>query len=73
MDRFTVSETSQKPNLSGLSYSRRDSGYNHRRHHSTKLPIHADARSLPFAAEFFDAIVCIDSFLYYGTDDLYLS
>jgi SAM-dependent methyltransferase len=36
-------------------------------------PIHADARSLPFAAEFFDAIVSIDSFVYYGTDDLYLS
>jgi SAM-dependent methyltransferase len=37
------------------------------------FPIHADARSLPFAAEFFDAIVSIDSFIYYGTDDLYLS
>jgi SAM-dependent methyltransferase len=37
------------------------------------FPIHADARALPFAAEFFDAIVCIDSFPYYGTDDLYLS
>ena len=37
------------------------------------FPIHADARSLPFAAEFFDAIVCIDSFPYYGTDDLYLN
>lgn len=37
------------------------------------FPIHADARLLPFAAEFFDAIVCIDSFIYYGTDDLYLS
>ena len=37
------------------------------------FPIHADARSLPFAAEFFDAIVCIDSFFYYGTDDLYLN
>jgi len=37
------------------------------------FPIHADARSLPFAAEFFDAIVCIDSFSYYGTDDLYLN
>ncbi len=34
--------------------------------------IRADARSLPFAAEFFDAIVSIDSFYYYGTDDLYL-
>jgi SAM-dependent methyltransferase len=37
------------------------------------FPIHADARSLPYAAEFFDAIVSIDSFMYYGTDDLYLS
>ena len=37
------------------------------------FPIHADARSLPFAAEFFDAIVSIDSFNCYGTDDLYLS
>ena len=37
------------------------------------FPIHADARSLPFAADFFDAIVCIDSFPYFGTDDLYLN
>ncbi|MGI9076938.1 MAG: SAM-dependent methyltransferase [Gemmatimonadaceae bacterium] len=37
------------------------------------FPIHADARALPFAAEFFDAIVSIDSFPYYGTDDLYLN
>jgi SAM-dependent methyltransferase len=36
------------------------------------FPIHADARSLPFAAEFFDAIVAIDSFYYYGTDELFL-
>src|SRR5256886_4525869 len=37
------------------------------------FPIHADARSLPFAPNFFDAIVCIDSYPYYGTDDLYLN
>jgi cyclopropane fatty-acyl-phospholipid synthase-like methyltransferase len=37
------------------------------------FPIHADARSLPFAADFFDAIVSIDSFPYYGTDDLYMN
>ena len=37
------------------------------------FPIHADARSLPFAAEFFDAIVAIDTFPYYGTDDMYLN
>src|SRR5262245_22460570 len=34
------------------------------------FPFHADARSLPFAADFFDAILCIDSFYYFGTDDL---
>jgi SAM-dependent methyltransferase len=37
------------------------------------FPLHADARALPFAAEFFDAIVCIDSFYYFATDDLYLN
>src|SRR5262245_24076684 len=37
------------------------------------FPIHANARSLPFAGEFFDAITCIDSFIYFGTDDLYLN
>jgi cyclopropane fatty-acyl-phospholipid synthase-like methyltransferase len=37
------------------------------------FPLHADARALPFAEEFFDAIVSIDSFVYYGTDDLYLN
>lgn len=37
------------------------------------FPLHADARSLPFAPEFFDAIVCIDCINYFGTDDLYLN
>lgn len=37
------------------------------------FPIHADARELPFAAGFFDAIVSIDSYFYYGTDDMYLN
>jgi SAM-dependent methyltransferase len=37
------------------------------------FPIHADARSLPFPDEFFDAVVSIDSFFYYGTDDLYMN
>jgi ubiquinone/menaquinone biosynthesis C-methylase UbiE len=36
-------------------------------------PIHADARQLPFATEFFDAIVSIDAFPYFGTDDHYLN
>jgi len=37
------------------------------------FPLHSDARSLPFAGEFFDAIVCVDSYPYFGTDDLYLN
>lgn len=37
------------------------------------FPLHADARSLPFAGEFFDAIVCVDAYPYFGTDDLYLN
>jgi len=37
------------------------------------FPIHADARSLPFAEDFFDAIVCVGCYYYYfGTDDHYL-
>jgi cyclopropane fatty-acyl-phospholipid synthase-like methyltransferase len=36
------------------------------------IPIHADARALPFAAESFDAIISIDAYMYFGTDDLYL-
>jgi SAM-dependent methyltransferase len=36
-------------------------------------PIHAEAHSLPYAEEFFDAIVSMDSYQYYGTDDLYLN
>ncbi len=37
------------------------------------FPLHVDARSLPFAPEFFDAIVGIDCLNYFGTDDLYLN
>ena len=37
------------------------------------FPIHAEAHSLPYAEEFFDAIVSLDSYHYYGTDDLYLT
>ena len=35
-------------------------------------PLRCDARHLPFARDFFDAVVSIDSFVYYGTDDLFL-
>jgi cyclopropane fatty-acyl-phospholipid synthase-like methyltransferase len=44
----------------------RDAGVAHAVH-----PVHADARALPFEAEFFDAVISIDSYQYYGTDDLY--
>lgn len=37
------------------------------------FPLHADARGLPFAAEFFDAITALDCYSYFGTDDLYLN
>ncbi len=37
------------------------------------FPIHADARALPFAADFFDAVVSIDSFIYYGSEPAYLN
>ncbi|MGE5558198.1 MAG: SAM-dependent methyltransferase [Bacillota bacterium] len=36
------------------------------------FPIHADARALPFADEFFDAAVSINTFQFFGTDDTYL-
>ncbi len=36
------------------------------------FPVHAEAHDLPYAEEFFDAIVSLDSYQYYGTDDLYL-
>lgn len=37
------------------------------------FPVRADARALPFPHAFFDAIVAFDSYLYYGTDDRFLS
>ena len=37
------------------------------------FPLQANARELPFAEGFFDAVVSIDSFMFYGTDDLYLN
>ncbi len=35
-------------------------------------PLRAEAHDLPFADGYFDAIVSIDAFHYFGTDDLYL-
>jgi cyclopropane fatty-acyl-phospholipid synthase-like methyltransferase len=36
------------------------------------FPISAEAHALPFAEGFFDAIVSVDAYHYFGTDDLYL-
>jgi len=33
------------------------------------VPITADARKLPFAKGFFDVILCVDSYFYYGKED----
>lgn len=37
------------------------------------IPIHADAHMLPYADEFFDAIVSFDSYHYFGTNERYLN
>ena len=37
------------------------------------FPLRADARALPFETAFFDAVVSIDAYSYFGTDDLYLN
>lgn len=36
------------------------------------FPLKADARKLPFADGFFDAVTVVDSITYFGTDDKYL-
>ena len=36
------------------------------------IPIHAEAHDLPYAEEFFDAVVCVDSYHYFGRDEDYL-
>jgi len=36
------------------------------------FPMHAEAHALPYADGFFDVGVSVDSYQYYGTDDLYL-
>jgi cyclopropane fatty-acyl-phospholipid synthase-like methyltransferase len=37
------------------------------------VPLKADATALPFATEFFDAVVSVDSYNYFGRDPEYLS
>jgi cyclopropane fatty-acyl-phospholipid synthase-like methyltransferase len=36
------------------------------------FPIHADARNLPYAENYFDAILSVDAFEYFGTDGSFL-
>ncbi len=36
------------------------------------FPIYAEARALPYANDFFDAVISIDAYHYFGTDALYL-
>jgi len=36
------------------------------------FPLRADARSLPLPHEYFDAVVILDAFVYFGTDDRFL-
>ena len=36
------------------------------------IPITADARRLPFANGFFNAIVCVDAYIYFGQEETYL-
>lgn len=37
------------------------------------FPLKAEAHALPFAEGFFDAVVSVDAYQYFGTDELYLS
>ncbi|RJP26711.1 MAG: methyltransferase domain-containing protein [Candidatus Abyssobacteria bacterium SURF_5] len=37
------------------------------------FPLRIEAHALPFPVEFFDAVISVDSYQYYGTDELYLS
>ena len=36
------------------------------------FPVHAEAHALPYAEGFFDALVSLDAYHYFGTDDSYL-
>ena len=36
------------------------------------FPVRAEAHALPYAAGFFDAVVSVDAYQYFGTDDTYL-
>ena len=35
------------------------------------IPIHSDANELPFAEDYFDAVISVDSYYYFGNNDTY--
>ncbi len=37
------------------------------------IPLHADALELPFADEYFDAVISVDSYHYFGNNDTYFT
>jgi len=37
------------------------------------FPIKAEAHTLPYAENFFDAVICLNSYQFYGTDDTYFN
>lgn len=39
----------------------------------TIIPLHTDARDLPFPDDFFDAIVSVDSYHYYGCEEMFFA
>jgi cyclopropane fatty-acyl-phospholipid synthase-like methyltransferase len=41
-------------------------------HERDVVPVHAEAHALPFPERHFDAIVSLDAYHYFGTDDLYV-
>lgn len=50
-----------------------DAAANFAAHGVEATALKAEAHTLPFAREFFDAIVCIDAYEYFGTADGYLA
>lgn len=53
-----------------------DASENHNRFKKMQLddliiPLHCDALNLPFADEFFDAIISVDSYHYFGNNDIF--
>ena len=56
-------------------FSTIETGWNNAKEHGVEnavIPIRADAQDLPFAPGFFDTIVCINSWYYFGQDKAYL-